>query len=1084
MTTRVLFGMAALTIAAYAQTTGAIEGTVTDPSGAAISGAAVKTTNEGTRVVLKTRTNDAGRFVFENLPIGTYDVEVEQAGFKASGVTGIHLDATARVRRDFTLEIGSVQESIKVEASGSQVQTADGTVSAVITTEQINTAVVNGRNYARLAMLMPGAVYHSGSDELSTAGLNAPGSPVSINGVNNKSSGWFIDGAYDMNVGNGEANQHIPVLDTLQEIQVQTSNYSARYGTTGGSVINAVTKSGTAKFHGNAYEYFRNDKMDARNFFSPTVVPLKQNEFGFSIGGPVFLPWYNKARNRTFFFWNEDWRKRRNATTLLTATPTDAMRSGNFSAEAARLGKPILDPQTKQPFPGNIIPDNRIDPNAALLLKTYFPLPNNPGGGFNNYINLGVGKLDPRTDTVRIDHNFADTLRASFTFAHDDIPVQSPNVSLLNASFFPTVYQVENTTSNTGMVNLTWVVSPRSTNEVQWSFKAFHVGLFLQGTGSATPTRPSGLTIKDFYPDANTLNLIPNVSFSGGWGPIGSSVLPISPATDETHLISDNFSHIWGNHNLQAGGLLFHYQKEQAVNNSTMGSYSFSGVFTNDPMADFLLGLAASYSESSSRFIRNYSFNQTEWYAQDDWRATKRLTLNFGLRTFVIPLTVVAGDKMSSFLPSRYDPAKAAQVTAAGALVTTANYDPLNGIVFPGQNGVPRGFAETYVAWAPRFGFAFDPTGTGKMAIRGGYGISYLNSGTNQSALVLNPPFNVTVSLQNVNLSDPSNGTPTTPRPASLNAFNPNYQRPQVQSWSLTVQKELPGQVLAMVGYVGTRGTNWEVWIDRNSPAFNPPAGYQFDPRINSNAVNTNSIRPFQGWADITQFNSGLNSIYNSLQSSMQRRFGNGLALQAVYTWSKALGESQTRRDMRVQNPLNWSADYGPVDYDRTHVFTANYIYDLPFFRGKKNLVGQVLGNWELTGFITAQTGLALTPGLSIGTAGLATRPNATGQTANGPQTKERWFNTAAFAAPAPGFFGNAGVGVIRGPGFWDWDAALSKLFPIHETLHARLSGEFFNTLNHTNWSGVSTSFGSGTYGQVTSARDPRRVQLSLRVDF
>jgi hypothetical protein len=1067
-----------------AQTTGAIEGTVTDPTGAAVPAASVKLTNEGTGVEYRATTNAAGAYLFDKLPIGAYDIAVEQAGFKTSKVTGIRVDPTARVRRDIALEIGGVQESVNVEAAPSPVQLSDGTVSSVITTEQISTAVINGRNYARMMMLMPGAVYHSGNDELSGAGLNAPGSPVSINGVNNKSSGWFVDGAYDMNQGNGEASPHIPPLDAIQEIQVQTSNYSAKYGTTGGSVINTVTKNGTAQFHGNAYEYFRNDKMDARNFFSPAVVPLKQNNYGFSIGGPVILPHYNKNRNKTFFFWNEDWRKRRNATTLLTATPTDAMRAGNFQAEAARLGKPVLDPTTKQPFPNNIIPMDRIDPNALLLLKTYFPLPNNPGGGFNNYINLGVGKVDPRTDTVRIDHNFTDNLRIAGTISHDHIDALNPNVPLLNASPFPSILQAENTTGATGTVNLAWVINHTTTNELQYSYKRFHVNLLLQGTAMAEPTRPQGLTIKDYYPGANTLNLIPNISFAQGFGGVGTSVLPISPATDDTHIISDNFSHIAGKHTLQAGGLVLHYTKDQAVNNSTQGSYSFTGISTNDPIADFLVGTAQTYSESSARFIRDYSFNQTEWYFQDDWRASKRLTLNLGVRLFDIPLTVVDGDQMSSFLPSRYDPGKAPQVTSAGVLVPTANYDPLNGIVIAGK-GVPRGFVDPYWALAPRFGFAFDPTGSGKTAIRGGYGISYLNSGTNQSALVLNPPFNVMVSLQTVPLSDPSQGTPTAPRPASLNAFNPDYKRPMVHSWSFTMQRELPGQLLVMAGYVGSRGTNWEVWIDRNSPDFGyRPPGLDFDPRINTSAVNTNAIRPFQGYADITQFNSGLSSNYHSLQTMFQRRFANGFALQGTYTWSKTTGQSQTRRDMRVQDPLNWALDYGVTDFDRTHVFSMNYIWDLPLLRGRRDFLGQVFGNWEVAGFFTAQSGLAMSPGLSTATRGLATRPDATGANVTGARTKEQWFNPAAFAAPAFGLYGNAGVGTIRGPGFWDWDTSLSKLFPIHEQIRARLSGEFFNILNHTNWSGVSTSLGSGNYGQITSSRDPRRVQLALRVDF
>lgn len=1070
--------------ALIAQTAGTIEGAVFDPAGAAVPGAAIKLTHTQTGVVRESTSNEAGQYSFDRVPIGTYDINVTAAGFKVSAVSSIKVDAAARVRRDVTLEVGNLQESVTVEATASQVQTSEGTVSSVITTEQINTAVLNGRNFARLAMILPGAVYQSGSDELANAGLGAPGSPVSINGLNNKTGGWFVDGAFNMNVGNGEANQHIPVLDTLAEVQVQTANYSARYGTAGGAVINAVTRSGTSQFHGTAYHYLRNDRMDARNFFSPTVVPLKQNNFGFTIGGPVVLPWYNRARNKTFFFWSEDWRYRRSATAILTATPTADLRAGNFQVEAARTGRPLLDPETRQPFPNNVIPANRIDPNAALLLRTYFPNPNNPAGGFNNFINLGSGKLDPRSDTVKIDHNFRDTIRGSFKLAHDDISVRNPNVPLFGASPFPGIFQVEETRGWVGTANVTMTLSPRTTNEAFYSFKKFGITLGL-ADNTASQVRPQGLSIRDFYRGANTLNLIPNISFTQGWGGIGTSQLPLNPATDDTHIVSDNFSHVAGRHTLQAGGMLLYYNKTQAVFNQTMGSYNFSGVFTNHPVGDYLLGLAATYSQSRERFIRRYSFRQTEWFAQDDWRVNRKLTLNLGMRLYVIPMTTVAGDQMTSFLPERYDPARAPQVTAASILVPTPGYDPLNGIVQAGTTGVPRGFANTYWGWAPRFGFAWDPRGDGKLAIRGGYGMSHLTSGNNQSSLVLNPPFNVAVSLVNVPLSDPSEGTPAAPRPLSLSAFNPTFQRPRVQTWSFTIQRELPGQFLVMGGYVGSRGTNFELWIDRNAPDFGTRIpGLDFDPRLNTNTVNLNVLRPFVGYADITQYNSGLSSIYHSFQSMAQRRFGKGFALQGVYTWSKAIGEAQTRRDMRAQNPLNWRAERGPTDFDRTHVFSMNYIWDLPLLRGQRSLLGHLFGNWQLAGFYTAQSGLALTPGISLGTRGLATRPTATGVSPEGQRTKEQWFNPAAFTAPAPGRYGNSGVGVIRGPGFHILDTSLSKIFPVRERMSFKIGGEFFNTLNHTNWNGVSTSLGAGNYGQIVSARDPRRIQLMGRFEF
>jgi Carboxypeptidase regulatory-like domain len=1080
-----------------AQNTGVVIGTVRDATGH-VPDATVELTNENTGVKRSTVTNEEGHYEFGNLQPGTYSVKINKSGFKTFVSTGHILDAGARLRRDAALTLGDYTETVTVEAGSAQINTETSTIGTLISSEQISKTLLNGRNYVKLALLVPGASYTSGADELTGTGpLGNPGAPVAINGLDNKMNSWNLDGARNVNLGNGEGNLFIPTLDSIQEVQIQTTGYTAEEGSTAGAVVNVISKSGSKEFHGSAYEYLRNDFFDARNAFTfldrdgdrkADPGHLRQNNFGYSIGGPVILPRYNRDRNKTFFFWNHEWLRRRDGSqTILASTPTDAMRAGDFSAEAGRINRPLLDPaNNNQPFPNNRMPANRINRNAALMLERYFPLPNNPAGGFQNFQNAAVRELNQYSLTTRGDHHFTQYQHLWGKWSRTRNADLFPNAALLGGTPFPTILRDFQTAGDTATAQLDSTFSPRVFNQFNVAWLSSNLVLGVVGSGNATVTRPPELTMKKFFPDADPLNIIPNISFTGGWSPMGTGQLPLPKAQVDHWTIRDDFSLVRGDHSLRFGALVWRYAQNQWTFNGAQGSYNFNGRFTNHPVGDFLLGLANTYSQRNANFLVGYRFTQFESYAQDNWRANQRLSVNLGLRLFVVPPIHVVDNKASSFDPARFDPAKAPTVLPNNTLQVTPNTDLLNGIAIAGQ-GVPRGFAEETVGWAPRIGFSYDLRGNGKMVLRGGYGIGYQNYGNDFSALAQQVPFLANIDLDAVPFDDPAQGNPRALAPQAISGFDPNFKRPYSQNWSLGIQTEAPGAFVVQITYVGNKYTHGERWANLNQPLRS--GNLDFDPRLNTQTININTIRPFPGYTNITFFTFGNDSRYDSLQISFQRRFVKGFALQGAYTFAKAIGTTAGNRDATHQDNYNPGADRGLFTFDRTHSFVVNYIYELPILRGRKDLLGRLLGGWELSGLTTYQGGFALSPGITGPRTGLATRPDRAGAELFGPGTRTvgRWFNPAAFTDPAPGKFGSAGRGIIRGPGFGIWDMAAIKSFAFavggRET-RLSLRAEAFNVFNHVNFRDINTQLNSGTYGSVTSVREPRQMQLSLRYEF
>jgi len=1078
--TYTLFLLLVTTATLTAQITGAITGTVVDTSGAVVPNAAVVIRNLGTGSERTATTEANGRFLVEALPVGMYQVDVTAQGFKKAVRAGLQLNVADRLAVDFRLELGQMTETISVTAEAPLVKTETGDLSYLVTTQQITELSINNRNFLSVQQLIPGAS-RTAADEQGI-GLTG-GKGFAINGQREKYSGLMLDGVQNTDMGNQSTQMTYPGMETISEVKILSSNYSAEYGTAGGANMLVVTRSGTRDFHGAAYEYVRNDTFDARNFFAASKPPLRLNNFGYRIGGPVIIPgFYNRDRNKTFFFFSQEWRRRRQAQIIRAATPTEAMRNGDFSAEADRIGQSVLDPATGQAFPDNRIPASRIDQNARLLLDHVFPLPNTTGF-FNFLQNFSVPE-DWRQELIRVDHDFTEKTKVMFRFINESW-FQGQPTTLWGGQAFPTISSTLDVPAKNIVGKFTKIVNPSVLTEFSFNY-ANNYGAREKNAvnlrGNFTP--PQGLSIKKIFPlPQGRPEKIPNLSFSEGWGGIDSSYYPWWAKHDIT-TVNNITTRTSGRHALKFGG---EYQfsrtpVQSQTSPSVQGAFSFSGSFTNHPHADFLLGQASSYGELDVYREPRYDYHQVELFLQDDWKASARLTLNLGLRYFYIPHVYEKDDSLTIFRADRYDPRRAPTVLPDITLAKGSG-DLLNGIAGV-KDGLPRGLTENHPwKFGPRFGFAYDLTGKARTVLRGGYGIGYYRvEGNDIYGLVGNPPFANIISVFNPPLDDPSRGSIGADRPKNVVTIDPIYSVPMVQTYSFGVQHQIATNTAVAASYVGSRGTHLDRGRQLNYPL--PGDGLDFDPRLNTRQIALEQLAPFQGWSAITQRENTASSTYHSLQVDFNRAYRNGLRFQAVYTLSKVITDADSF-GAQPQDPRDLEAERALAGFDRTHAAVFNYIYELPFWRSPSNAFERALGGWEMSGITAFQSGNPLNVDFTGPTTGLASRPDRVADTAmTGPKTAAQWFNTAAFQAPAPGRFGDAGRNLVRGPGINKWDIGLFKNFRLQEQLNLQFRWETFNTFNHTNFWGVSSTLGAGNFGQVTSARDGRVMQFALKLDF
>ena len=1058
-----------------------ISGLVTDKSGSPVPNAQVKVTNEATGLSRNFATNQSGNYDAPAIIIGKYTLEITAPGFADYKQTGIGVNVDDKLRIDAQLELRSVQETVVVQADTVHIQAEDATVGQVVNSTQVEALSVNGRNFTSLAALVPGA--SSTQPALNTPVGVTSNTGISFNGMRQSNNVWRMDGQEDYDRGCGGCVVVLPSVEAIAEFRVETSNTSVDTGFGNAGQINVTTKSGSKEFRGTAWEYLRNEDLDAKNFFTnlngQPKAPLRFNVFGYNIGGPVFIPKiYPKSRTRTFFFFNQEWRKLRQASIFNTPAPTAAERTGDFSAFPT-----IYDPISHQPFSGNRIPAGRIDPNAAILAAPnfIFPLPTNGG----NYAQSFGVPTDLREEIVRVDHSFTDREQVFFRFIEETNNQNFTN-NLWSSSSYPTTTTLLVNKPRMYYGGLTSSISPSAVNEVSIGYTKQPLDLNLNGNYQ----RPAGLNIPELFPE-NRANRIPNIALVG---PTLNTQYDLAswPWTNalETWVFEDKLTKTHGNHTFTVGGVYMHFDKQQDLFGQTQGAFRFDGSFTAGPgskgneFADFLLGNAYQYSELQAQYSPNYLSRSVGIYANDSWKASPRLTVTLGLRWDGFPHAYEEKDRVSSFYLKLFDPSQAPQVDSSGHIIpNTGNLT--NGLGLAGKNGIPRGLVDNHWnLFEPRVGIAWRPTGDNTV-FRIGYGIYYERvQGNDIYNVAPNPPFSSTVTIFNTTLSNPAGTSGATLLPATLQVYDPAYPTAQVQQYNAGLQQRLGRGVVATASFVGTKGTHLSDSRNINQP-FPAQAAQVLA------GTNVNQVRPYRGYAQINQYYNGGNSNYNSLQASIRTDQYHGLTLQGSYTYSHAIDDvSGDVPGNSHQDAYRAFLERGNSNYDRTQIFILSYVYDIPA-PSQNRFVKAFLGNWQLSGITSFETGTPLNITMNgdnagIGVSGNPYRPDLVGDWA-GNGTWQNFFNKNAFSQPARGTFGNAGRNVVRGAGLNNTDASLFRNFPgilKVESSELQFRAEFYNLFNHTQFSNFGTTLGVGNFGQATGARDARTIQLGLRLNF
>jgi hypothetical protein len=888
---------------------------------------------------------------------------------------------------------------------------------------------------------------------------------------------WRVDGQENYDRGCGGCITVLPSVDAISEFKVGTANTDVDTGFGAAGQINISIKSGTRDFHGTLYEFLRNDKLDANNFFAnlggSRKPHLRFHNFGYNFGGPIYIPGrYNADRNKTFFFWSQEWRRLRQGRQFFVPAISQAMRNGDFSS----ISKTITDPTTGLPFEGNQIPGSMIDPNAVILANQLFPLPTTADG--KTFAQSVSAPVNVREEILRLDHNFSEKHQVFFRFVLDTIDQTFPTTQWTGSSY-PTLSNVFLNPPKVFLLQYTATVSPTMVNEASVSYARQPLSLVPIGAFQ----RPSNLNIPELFPD-NRSNRVPDINLSGFFN-VNTSIgsWPWDNVSN-TFFYRDNVIWTRGTHTFTFGGTFMHFVKQQDLFGPTHGSFVFNGKYTGVDFADMLLGRAFQYSELSEQYGPTYITKSGGFYFNDGWRVNPSLTVNLGLRWDAHPHAYEERDRVAAFYMDRFNPAAAPIVDRDGRIVPGSG-ELANGMGIAGQGGVPRGLVKNHWRlFQPRIGIAWRPFGE-TTVFRVGYGLFHERiQGNDIYNVAPNPPFAATSVIFDTLLSNPGGGTGAI-FPRGVTTYDPVYKIPQIQQWNFNIQRELRPGVVASVGYVGTASAYLQTVRNINQPTPDQAA------QVLAGTANVNQVRPFRGYAAINLYDNGTNSNFHSLQASLRTDNWHGLSLQSSYTYGHAIDyASGDVGGTRHQDSYNWRLERASADFDRRHIAIFNYIYEIPMPANMGKGLKYVLGGWTLSGITTFQTGLPVNitlPGDNAGIGGGPYRPDRVGDPNTGTKGRIGFFNPAAFAQPARGEFGNSARNAAAGPGTNNWDISIFKNFPGvlgKESTSLQFRTEFYNAFNHTQWTSLRSQFASTGFGNATAARDARSIQLGLKLYF
>jgi hypothetical protein len=1120
---------------AQSSTTGSITGTVRDQAGAAMPKVMVTITEEKTGTSRTVTANDDGFYNATSLAAGVYSVSSGPTGFKKTVTTGVELHVNENKTVNLDLQVGQVTETVTVTSEQTAVELRSGEVSSLVSEKQVTELPLNGRNYAQLALMVPGVspvtqAGAGGAFATRGTGLNS-GVDMSVNGNQSNTNLWTVDGVNNMDVGSNRTLLVFPSVDAIQEFRVERNSFSAEFGQAQGAVVNLITKGGNNEFHGALFEFYRDDSLNANNFFLNRAgqprPQLEYNNFGGNFSGPI-------VKNRVFFFLSEEWRREKRGQVLSSNVPTAAEKRGDFSGTLTgplphfpgmTCTTPGPNPADAGCFPGNRIPQNLLSPGGLAFIKLY-PDPNTTGSP--NWATSQLQPINTRQDLIRGDINISDRMTMMVRYINEKWDHKAAAGNFWGDSPYPTLTSDWSQPSHSFAVKLTNTLSSNAVNEFQFS---------IAGNDIIITTSPESQALEDeiaaaiptVFPkqDGDVGGAIPSLFWgAGGYANIWHQA-PWANRED-LYIWKDDFSLIKGSHELKFGALFSHNFKDEPGVGGGGGNQQATiqgcGEQTGHCIADLLLRdtVLLNYTEIATTEIAEGRWRDFEFYVNDTWKVHPRVTLTLGLRYSRFPPAWEKDNRISNFIPSLYN-----GVDFNTGLVTAEEGEQL---------GFTRALVRTYKAgWQPRVGVAWDVFGTGKTAVRAGFGRYQSRSNVIEDLLRLtgNPPWTTTVSagsgwngagttlancptcrsLDTINPGLINNVAGVNPN-AGFNAVDPGFRPPESYQWNLTISHQLMQDTTLEASYIGNHGLHiWRRNVNRNDippntlcrgsacDGSNDPARLQIaraglniaSPVPGVGVQDQGALiadnRLFRGVGNITTDESNGNSSYHAMQVWLNRRFSKKLAFQVSYTWSHSISDvALTSFTNTTSDPFNFNSDRGDADLDRRHTFVSNVVYVLPSFREWGKAAEFALGDWQLNaiGSYFGATPIELITGMNtLGTAGaVGQRPNYTGAPLYLSGDPTRHLNPAAFATPAAGQLGTLGKGVVRGKPITNIDFSMAKNWRFKERYGFQFRAEFFNVFNHANFVGFDTDLRNGTFGTLTVAQPSREIQLGIKFTF